>query len=665
MMPRLRVLAGLPLVLLFVTMPVAAEVTRIHVTSRTPFGENVPGKIGPYERLRGRVVYALDPTLDASRRVVDLELAISNQNGLVELYADFEILVPVDRDQAQPTVLYNLNNRGRRTWGAEPFLLSRGYVTVSSGWIAETPPGPTLLRLEAPVAYGEDGVNVVGVVRVELSTDVPTDRLPVSNQLSYEPVTTLLPDATLTRRVREADTRVPIPRDQWRLRVTSPAGEEGSGLVESDVSLDGGFEPGAIYELIYTARGSIVQGTGFAAIRDLVSFLKHDTSEMNPLLGSDRMPIAERVIGEGRSQSGRALRMFIYQGFNADEQGRQVFDGVMPQIAGGGHGFFNQRFASPTQTSTQHNGHLYPVDRFPFTYGPETDPFTGRRDSLLREARESGTVPRIMHPDTTSEYWHRSGSLVVTDPTGERDSDVPSEVRVYLYGGSQHGPAHGPSDRGQQQPNPTDYRPLSETLFLAMDRWITDGTPPPPSVYPRVADGTLVKWQEHLVGWASIPGVRYPTVIQQPEYLDYGLAFFDEGRIDHHPPKQTGKRYGVRVPALDADNNERGVLRLPSIEVPVGTYMGWNLRNPEIGAQDELLRLTRWLHPVRPNGRRAQRGPRPQTEPRRAVSGLRRLSCTLHGLSGTAGAEGVPVGRAPGDGEGRGPGTPCGVRRDQ
>ena len=588
---RLR-LFGLVTAAIFLTVPVTAEVTRIQITSRTLFADDVLEKIGPYERLRGRVVYALDPDIQANQRIVDLRLATPNQNGRVEFYADLEILVPVDRSQAQPTVLYNVNNRGRRTWGAETFLLSRGYVTVSSGWIAETPLAPSLLRLEAPIAYDDEGVNIVGTVRVELSTDVPTYRLPMSNQLSYEPVTSRLSDATLTRRVREADSRVLIPREQWKIHVRTSGRGEVSGLVESEVVLDGGFEPGVIYELIYVARGSVVQGTGFSAIRDLVSFLKYDTSEMNPLLRSDRTPIAKRVIGEGRSQSGRALRMFLYQGFNADEMNRQVFDGIMPQIAGGGHGFFNQRFASPTQTSTQHDGHLYPVDRFPFTYGPETDPFSGHRDSLLRAARETGTVPKVMHLDTTSEYWHRSGSLVVTDPTGERDSQLPPEVRVYVYSGSQHGPARGPSDRGQQQPNPTDYRPFSETFFLMMDRWITEGTLPVPSVYPRVADGTLVEWQEELVGWIPIPGVRYPTVIQQPEYLDYGPDFALEGRIDHHPPKKSGKSYGVRVPMLDADNNERGALRLPSIEVPVGTYTGWNLRNPTIGAKDELLRLT-------------------------------------------------------------------------
>ena len=113
----------------------AAEVIRVAVTSREPFAADVAGKIGPYERLRGRVVYALDPALETNRGIVDLAAAAPNEEGRVEFYADLEILAPVDRGLAQSTVLYVVNNRGRRTWGADPFLLARGYVTVSSGWI--------------------------------------------------------------------------------------------------------------------------------------------------------------------------------------------------------------------------------------------------------------------------------------------------------------------------------------------------------------------------------------------------------------------------------------------------------------------------------------------------------------------------------------------------
>lgn len=569
-----------------------AEVVHIQITSREPFAADVPGKVGPYERLRGRVVYALDPGHEANLGIIDLATATPNEQGRVELYADLEILTPVDRDLAQPTVLYVVNNRGRRTWGGEPFFLSRGYVTVSSGWIAEVPVHPPLLRLEAPIANDDQGVNVVGLVRADVVTDEPASRLPISNQLSYEPLAHRVEDATLTRRVREKDPPQEIPRDAWQLLVAAGPGDEGSGLVEVQIALDGGFEPGVIYEVVYEARGSVVQGAGFAAMRDLVSFIKFDTSRMNPLVRSDGRPVATRVIGQGRSQSGRALRMFLSEGFNADEEGRQVFEGVMPTIAGGGQGFFNHRFASPTRTNTQHRDHLYPSDVFPFTYGDETDPFTGAQDGILRRARETGTVPKVMHLDTASEYWHRSGSLVVTDPLGETDTQVPAEVRIYVFGGTQHSPATEPSTRGQQQPSPTDYRPFQEALFLALDRWVTDDTPPPPSVHPRIADGTLVGWTEDEAGWTPLPGVRYPTVIQEPELLDYGPSFATHRRLERHPPRRTGKSYRVRVPALDEDNNELGVLKMPSVSVPLATYTGWNLRHPMIGAEHELLRLT-------------------------------------------------------------------------
>jgi hypothetical protein len=336
----------------------------------------------------------------------------------------------------------------------------------------------------------------------------------------------------------------------------------------------------------------VVQGAGFAAIRDFVSFLKHDGSDSNPLRDSNGQPLASRVIGEGRSQSGRALRMFLYEGFNTDEQGRQVFEGVMPVISGGGQGFFNHRFASPTRTANEHTGHLYPVDVFPFTYGEEKHHITNQPDSLLRRSRADGTAPRVMHLDTTSEYWHRSASLVLTDPSGMRDTVMPDDVRVYVFGGSQHGPSSRPSDRGQLPPNPNVYQPFLETLFVAMDKWITDGTPPPRSVYPTIDAGTLVPWVAERTGWTALPGVNYPTTIQQPEPVDYGSDFAETRRIDHHPPKRdVSLRYGVRVPVLDADNNERGVLRMPALSVPVATYTGWNLRNPSIGVPEALLGL--------------------------------------------------------------------------
>jgi len=581
------------LVLAAMAGPAGAEVIQVIVDSRTSFAEDVADKVGSYERIRGRVVYALDPDHEANRGVVDLSFAARNDAGNVEFYADFEIIAPVDRRLAKRTVLYDVNNRGRRLWGMQPFFLRHGYVTVSSGWIAEVPVDDTLLRIEAPVALDEDGVPVVGMVRAELITDGVTERLNLSSRgaLTFEPVVNELPNAKLTKRRRERDTPELVPRDQWDFLLIKRAQDEGSGFIEAAIELDGGFEPGLLYDVIYEARGSVVQGSGFAAIRDFVSFLKYDDSSMNPLRDESGRPLAERVIGEGRSQSGRALRMFLYEGFNTDEKGRQVFEGAMPIISGGGQGYFNHRFASPTRTANEHTGHLYPVDVFPFAYGNETDPFTGQGDSILRRSREKGTAPKVMHLDTTSEYWHRSASLVLTDPTGMRDAVIPDDVRIYVFGGSQHGPSIGPSERGQLPSNPNVYQPFLETLFMAMDYWITHGTHPPGSVHPTIADGTLVGWQADEVGWTPLPGVTYPSTIQQPELVDYGNTFDSMRQVGLHPPRRTGARYGVRVPVLDDDNNERGVLRMPAMSVPVATYTGWNLRNPAIGVPEALLGL--------------------------------------------------------------------------
>jgi hypothetical protein len=289
------------------------------------------------------------------------------------------------------------------------------------------------------------------------------------------------------------------------------------------------------------------------------------------------------------------LRQFLYDGFNADESGRQVFDAVMPHVAGAGLGFFNHRFASPTRHNGQHDNHLFPADQFPFTYGDETDPFTGREDGILRRDRARATVPKVMHTQSSSEYWHRSGSLVHTDPLGQRDTKLPPEVRIYCFGGTQHGAGSGVAaaapGNGQLLSNPADYRPLLRALLAALDEWVRTAKEPPASAYPRIVDGTLAGWRESESGWRAIPGVRFPEVIQQPENLDRGPEFYRFRRSTIEPPISRG-HYVVKVPACGPDNNELGTLLLPAIAVPVATYTSWNLRSRGVGAENELLALS-------------------------------------------------------------------------
>lgn len=601
------------------------EVVSIELTSRQPYAEGKPfGECGAYEQWRGKVRFAVDPMLDANRQVVDLELAPRNSAGRVEFSADLEILAPADLSKATGSLLYDVNNRGNRTClgqfngGGDDFLMRQGFIVVWSGWIAETLPGGDRLRLTAPIAT-DHGRPIRGIVRAEMSPDQPAQRLNIAqwaNQGSYPPSEQGLDKAMLTWRLREKDPRVPIPRLQWRLeqRWIDANGERGQ-LPLVELVLAGGFQPGYLYELIYEAEGPIVQGLGLAGIRDLVSFLKYHAGDRNPLRRSDGSSAVKYAYGFGTSQSGRCLRMFLYDGFNADEQDRQVFDGLMPHVAGGGLGFFNHRFASPTRHNSQHDNHLYPADMFPFTYGEEQDPFTHATDGILRRARAAGVVPKVMHTQSSSEYWHRSGSLVHTDPLGRRDADIPAEVRIYSFGGCQHGAGSGTTGQranGQLPANPSDYRPFLRALLMALDVWVREGKEPPESVYPRLSDTTLAGWQEADSGWHAVPGVRYPDTIQQPESLDRGPAFRSSRQITIEPPISRG-HYVVRVPAYGPDNNESGTLLLPSVAVPIATYTSWNLRYRSIGAENELLTLSGGYIPLAKTAaeRQAAGDPRP------------------------------------------------------
>ena len=600
-----------------------AEVIRIDIRDRVPYADGKSiGDTGPWQHLRGRVYFAVDPAAEANRQIVDLDLAPLNADGRVEFSADLDILAPVDLSKASGSLLYDVNNRGNRTalgqfnGGADDFLMRQGMIVCWSGWIAETLPGGERLRVNAPRAEGKDGP-IRGIVRAEVVVDKPTPRANIAhraNQGSYPPIAER--DAKLSWRQRETDPRVAIPRSQWKLVQTS-ANEEGQTgqlpLIELEVA--GGLQPGYIYEIIYETEGPLVQGAGLAGIRDLLSFLKYDRTEKHPLRKADGSSAVRYVHGFGVSQSGRCLRQFLFDGFNQDEQDRQVFDGVIPHVAGGGLGFFNHRFASPTRTNGQHEEHSFPADMFPFTYGDEKDPFSGQTDGILRRARATKTVPKVMHTQSSSEYWHRSGSLVHTDPLATRDSELPPEVRVYTFGGTQHGAGSGlpgPRGSGQLPSNPSDYRPLMRALLMALDAWVRDGREPPSSACPRISDNTLVGWRERDSGWQALPGVRYPEVIQQPEWLDRGAEFAKRRITSVEPPVSKG-HYIVRVPAYGPDDNERGTLLLPSVSVPVATYTSWNLRSAAAGAENELLGLQGSYIPfVRTAEERAAAGdPRP------------------------------------------------------
>ena len=593
------------------------EVTKLDLR-REPFGGGSDfGAVGPYDKLVGVARFAVDPADPRNKDIVDLDLAPRNAAGKVEFEADVFLLVPKDLTKGNRAILYDVNNRGNKLalgmFNIAPgtndpstladagngFLFRRGYVVVWCGWIGELLPGNNRLLLRAPVAM-RDGQPIRGVVRYEMTTDTPAETLPLSRREghgSYPPTARGEADGVLTWRQRETDERVVIPRGQWSLeRQPMPKTADGVAgtLPQIRCRVAGGFRPGYLYELVCEAEGPIVQGLGLAATRDLISFLRYDDTPNNPLRLANGKPAIERTHAFGVSQSGRFLRHFLYQDFNVDEKGRRVFDGLMPHVAGGGLGFFNHRFAQPTRHNGQHEEHLYPTDIFPFAYGDSVDPFSKREDGILhRMAKDDPkAVPKIMHTQSAAEYWHRSGSLVHTDPLGARDADIPETVRIYAFGGTQHGPAGDPPGRGAGQNllNPGDYRPQLRALLDALDDWVRADVAPPPSVYPRLDKGTLVAWKQAESGFPALPGVRYPEVIQRPSALDLGPDFRTRGVISVEPPKILG-HYVVKVPKSDADGNDLGTLLPAEVAVPVATYTGWNLRRRDVGAEDMLASL--------------------------------------------------------------------------
>lgn len=604
------------LAFIFWAVIASAAVTRFEITERAPLADSQPfGDRGFYERIRGRVFYELDPQLPANRDIVDLALAPRNARGQVEFWAELFLLAPRDLSQSNGAALYDVNNRGNKlalgmfneAGGNNPlsaadcgngFLMRHGFTIVWSGWDGELLPGGDRLRLAAPAVRGDTGP-ITGIVRCEVVINEATKRTVINwaNHGSYRPTERGLASATLTVRQRPGEPRELVPRDQWRLHVSDVSSDIPTQLPKVELELFDEFEPGWIYEVLYEAQDPLVMGTGFAAVRDLMAAFKAGTGNGNPLVKDGRSAI-QRAHGFGVSQSGRFLREFLASGFNADEAGRRVFDGLMPHVAGGGLGSFNHRFAQPTRHANQHDHHDYPPDRFPFAYETQIDPLSGREDGILRRAVASNTVPKLMHTQSTGEYWTRAGSLPHTDSLGRRDAAVPESVRFYTFGGTQHGPSGYPPGKGvgEQLANPANYKPFFRTLLLALDRWAKDDVPPPPSVYPRIADGMLVAPTVESTGFPAIPAVTYPTVIHTPLWLDWGPRWHTERIIDVQPPRVLGE-YRVLVPKCGPDGNELGCLTPPEVAVPVATYTGWNRRRNDAGAGGELVSLTGGMLP--------------------------------------------------------------------
>jgi Alpha/beta hydrolase domain len=595
------------------------------------FGGTSFGSAGAYEKVRGEAFGRLDPNDPHNAGIVDIKLAPRDSSGMVEYSMDFFILKPVDLSKGNHKIFYEVNNRGGKQFGSfnesaggndpttstdagQAFLMNQGYTIVWSGWDPSVPTtgSPDLLRIHLPIATNADGSSITGPDYEYIENDNQTT---TSFVAPYNTSTTDTSKATLTVRMHLTDAPTAVPSTGWAWTSANTM-----GLLPANTP----FAQGAIYELVYTAKDPYVAGLGFAATRDMASFLRNAKADTlgtaNPLAGDPT-----RVVTWSLSQPSRYMNDFIWLGYNQDLQNKQVFDGVFNWVGAGDGIDLNYRFAHSGPTERNRQDHLYAEATFPFSYTTLTDPFTGRTDGRNLRCTQTNTCPKVMNIDSANEYWVKAGSLLHTDLQGNDLAD-PVNVRNYLLSGLQHGGAAAPNSLGvcQQFGNTTDPNPALRALFEDMDQWI-DGTPPPASAVPRQADKTAVFTNtgpfsplgigtvpQAGVNWPTIPGVLYTGLVTVRNLFNFGPQQFSAGILSINPPQATGSVYPSFVSKLDADGNEVAGVRLPPVAAPVATTAGWNLRSAAFGGNDGC-ESTGSLIPFAPDAatRTAKGDPRP------------------------------------------------------
>ena len=603
-----------------------ARVVRVEILSRADVTGTFAGKT--YERLTGRVYFAFDPRNPNNTQIVDLALAPRNANGEVEAVSEFVILRPKDPASSANLAVIDIVNRGgittfvfnlRRNSTASPLssdyygdalLMNRGVTIVALGWQWDVPPGGNVLRFTPP-PVGSAARPVTGLVRSDITIDTAVNEIPLghslANAIGYPVADPSDRVNVLTVRDSPTGRRTTIPRSEWQFARL----EDGKVVADPRwVYMAKGFTPGRIYEVVYRAKDPVVVGAGMAAVRDMMSYLKYDSSAIAHV---------RYGIGYGVSQTGRFIRHFLYQNFNADEHGRATFDGFFVHTAGAGRGSFNHRFAQPSRDAQPYSTFFYPTDVFPFTSVRTTDPANGRRAGLRDDLRSSRDT-KVFYVDGGHEYWGRAASLTHTTLDGERDVGFLPTERRYVISSAQHsGPAGWPlPDTGRIagthaiRGDPLDQRLALRSLMSSLIDWVTLQKDPPASVYPTLGDRTLVRPANlQFPKIANLPVARTP---HQPYHMDFG-AEWSRGVIDLEPPV-LGAPYPLFVSRVDSLGNELGGIRSIEILAPLATYYPWQLRSGMPAATDRLASFRGTFVPLPKTEaeRRTERDSRPSIE---------------------------------------------------
>ena len=583
-------------------------VTRLEILERSPFASGTSfGDAGTYERSDAIAHYEVDPGNAANDGVCDLSLAARNGEGRIAFSGDLTIIKPVEMSMGNRALLMQIPNRGNRsvarfnltpvaavtTAEVEPgdgFLFRRGWTVAWAGWQWDVPRTPDRTRIGLTAPHVPLNARYPRTqMQLRIQPNVVTDCFALTDHHvgdlgHHTPIPPLdaadLENCLLVRCTPYGAPET-VPREHWCFAASA---DGAPGANNGYIWLDGGFEPGLIYDLLYTPHNCPVVGAGMLATRDVASFLRYD--ESSPL-GSG----VEHVVGEGQSQCGRFLRTYLHFGLNTDEAGRPVLDGVLAHIAGGRRGEFNHRYGQPSVQPTPSFGHL-----FPFADLPQTDPMTGKAAGLLDRHREGGNLPKIFYTDTSAEYWRGDAGLSHTDLETGGDAELPENVRRYLFASTQHGPGvaelNDSTQFGSVGCNPlnvVDYRPLYRAALQNLLAWVALGQPPPDSAFPMAKNGTRKTRREIISDLAGISVLACPSADVMTTMYPLDLGPDAERGIPRMPPNIARDGYPDNVSAVDADGNETGGIMMPDISVPVATHTGFNPRHPKTGGDGQLL----------------------------------------------------------------------------
>lgn len=569
------------------------------------------------EQIAGRAFGELDPTLAANRLINDIDL-VKDADGKVRYVATFVLTKPVNASQASGLMWHEVPNRGN----PRPNVVAEranGDIDLTSAWQGDNA-GATTVRAQAeinkphwlkvPVARHPDGSAITGQVFgriINRSGHASQPLIVQSNPVPYRPISLDTRQSRLVARVAESTRgevigESEIPASDWAWARCDASNPFPGTPDPTQICLKQGFDASRLYQVVFTSADAYALGIGFAAWRDLGQFFKtaqvDDAGTPNPIAG-----LVTHSIGRGVSQSGNFLRGWLHLGFNQDETGRQVHDGLWPIIAGRRIAL-NFRWAQPDGVLELYQaGSEGPQWWLPHPDLARALPAAG----LLDRCAATGSCPKIIEHFGSAEVWALKLTPEWIGTDGKADLPLPANVRRYYIASSGHGggaggfnsslpgvglPAGGPNCPGNNYGSallPANPMPHTETvnaLRVHFRQWVMRGIEPPPSRWPRLSEGLLVSAHKAALGFPTLPGLR--ATAPEPDFImpvidyDWGPEFnpVDGSGVAGHAPPPIRQVLPMFAPRVDADGNELGGVPVVLLDAPLGTYLGWNITAP-------------------------------------------------------------------------------------